>query len=159
MGGVGSDWTLAWIAKRKKGFFKPEYRWWCLFAVIIFGPIGLLLWGCGLGNHLHSTVAISGVGITYAVLCAGASVALTYVVDSYRSIAGEATTILIAFRNTFAFGLTFAVFPWLENDGFIKVSLLNSRICNSHGCRPLDPTLVRAMLTTFLWVRLPVTWS
>lgn len=89
--------------------------------LIIFGPVGLLMWGLGLGNHLHPMVPIAGVGITYGVLCAGTAVALTYVVDSYRSIAGESATILIAFRNTFAFGLSFAVYPWLELNGFNKV--------------------------------------
>lgn len=68
-------------------------------------------------------VPIAGVGILYAILCAGATVTFTYVVDSYRSIAGEAVSILIAFRNTMAFGLSFAIFPWFEKDGFIKVSL------------------------------------
>ena len=86
------------------------------------GPVGLLMWGLGLGNHLHPMVSIAGVGITYGVLCAGASISLTYIVDSYLSIAGEAATILIAFRNAFAFGLSFAVFPWLARVGFAKVN-------------------------------------
>ena len=66
-------------------------------------------------------VSIAGVGITYAILCAGATVTFTYVVDCYRSVAGEAVSILIAFRNSMSFGLSFAIFPWLEKDGFIKV--------------------------------------
>ena len=122
IGGTGNDWVLAFLAKRKGGYFKPEYRLWCLIPVFIFGPIGILLWSCGLGNRLDPMVAIAGVGITYAILCAGAAISLTYVVDSYRAVAGEGATVLIAFRNSFAFGISFGVFPWVEMDGFNKVS-------------------------------------
>jgi hypothetical protein len=31
-------------------------------------------------------------------------------------------TSLTAFKNTFAFGVSFAVIPWIEKDGFTKVS-------------------------------------
>jgi len=67
-------------------------------------------------------VAIAGSGITYGVLCAVPAVGMTYVVDSYRPLAGETMTILTAFKNTFAFGLSFGVNPWLKRDGFVKVS-------------------------------------
>ncbi|KIX03501.1 uncharacterized protein Z518_07054 [Rhinocladiella mackenziei CBS 650.93] len=83
-------------------------------------PVGLMLWGCGIQNRLPSMVSIVGTAITYGVLCAVSAVGMTDVVDSYRPLAGETMTILTAFKNTFAFGLSFAVFPWLAKDGFVK---------------------------------------
>lgn len=82
-----------------------------------------MLWGCGIGDHLPSMVAIAGSGITYGVLCAVPAIGMTYVVDSYRPLAGETITVLTAFKNTFAFALSFGVFPWLAKDGYVKVSL------------------------------------
>jgi hypothetical protein len=86
------------------------------------GPVGLLLWGCGLGRRLAPMVAIAGTGITYGVLCAATTTSMVYIIDCYRPIAGEAVMILVAFRNIFAFGFSFAVVPWVTSDGFIKVS-------------------------------------
>ena len=65
---------------------------------------------------------VAGTGITYGVLCAAAATAFVYVLDCYRPIASEVCTIVVAFRNTFAFGLSFAVIPWVQKDGFIKVT-------------------------------------
>ena len=66
-------------------------------------------------------VPIVGWAITYAALCAVPAVAFTYVVDCYKPLAGETTTILVAFKNSFAFGISFAVVPWILKDGFVKV--------------------------------------
>lgn len=93
-------------------------------------PIGLMLWGGGLQERLHYMVPIVGTAITYGVLCAVPAVAMTYVVDSYRALAGETMTVLTAFKNTFAFGLGFAVFPWLAKDGFVKVGF-GDKVCTS----------------------------
>ena len=123
-GGPVSDWLVAWITKRRGGYFKPEFRLWGLLLPFALGPVGLMMWGAGLGNHLHWAVPISGSGISYGVLCAVQTIGLTYVVDSYRPVAGESMTSLTAFKNTFAFGVSFAVIPWIQKDGFTKVSLL-----------------------------------
>lgn len=109
------------ISKRRGGYFKLEYRLWCLVPVMLFGPVGLLLWGAGLGKHMASMVAIAGAGITYGVLCAVSAIAMTYAVDCYRPLAGESMTIMTAFKNTFAFGLSFGVTPWVTRDGYLKV--------------------------------------
>ena len=67
-------------------------------------------------------VAIVGSGISYGVLCAVPAVGMTYVVDSHRPLSGETMTVLTAFKNTFAFALSFAVTPWTEHAGYSKVS-------------------------------------
>jgi hypothetical protein len=88
-----------------------------------------MMWGCGIENRLHYMVPIVGTAITYGVLCAVPAVVMTYVVDCYRPLAGETMTVLTASKNTFAFALSFAVFPWLERDGYAKVSQAGS--CSS----------------------------
>lgn len=110
------------VTKRRGGYFQPEFRLWCLVPSVIVAPAGLLLWGFGLERQLPYMVPIVGTAITYGVLCSVPAVVMTYVVDSYRPLAGETMTILTASKNLFAFGLSFAVFPWLERDGYAKVS-------------------------------------
>lgn len=70
---------------------------------------------------MNPYVAIVGTAITYGVLCAVPATGMTYVIDNYRALAGETMTILNAAKNTFAFGLSFGVFPWIEKEGFLRV--------------------------------------
>jgi hypothetical protein len=92
---------------------------------LLIGPAGLLMWGVGLNNRAPWAVPAIGSGISYGVLCAVPNIGMTYVVDTYRPVAGEAMTSLTAFKNTFAFGLSFAVYPWIVKDGFTLVSFSN----------------------------------
>ncbi|KIX92651.1 uncharacterized protein Z520_11680 [Fonsecaea multimorphosa CBS 102226] len=121
-GGIGSDMLVAWITKRRGGYFQPEYRLWGALPIFPFVPLSLMLWGCALYYKLDPFVGIAGFGITYGVLCAISPIALTYLVDCYRPLAGETLTIATAIKNVFAFGICFAVVPWIQKDGFIKVS-------------------------------------
>ena len=98
-----------------------------MIVPIILGPVGLMMWGGGLGNKLAWPVAAVGSGISYGVLIAVPNIGMTYVVDSYRAVAGEAMTSLTAFKNTFAFGLSFAVIPWIEKNGFVQVRKFRKR--------------------------------
>lgn len=58
---------------------------------------------------MHWSVQIAGSGITYAVLTAVPNIGIAYVVDSYRPLAREAMTSMTAFKNTFAFGISFGL--------------------------------------------------
>ncbi|OAA68002.1 Major facilitator superfamily domain, general substrate transporter [Niveomyces insectorum RCEF 264] len=116
------DWLIAVVTRRRGGYFEPEYRLYLMAAPLLFGPAGLLMWGFGLQYQLHWAVPAVGSGISYGVLCAVPNIGMTYVVDAHRPVAGEAMTSLTAFKNTFAFGLCFAVYPWILKDGFAHVS-------------------------------------
>jgi hypothetical protein len=123
VGGVAADWVPVYVSRRRKGFFKPEFRLLCLIPTLILAPVGFLLWGFGFGKQLSPYMAIVGTGIFYHVLCAASSITKIYIVDCYRPITGEAIILIQAFRNTFAFGLTFGIFPWIERNGTEAVSL------------------------------------
>lgn len=126
LGGPLSDWIVKLITKHRGGYFVAEFRLWCFLPIFIFGPIGLMLWGAGLQNGLPSMVPIVGTAISYGVLVAVPATAFAYVVDCYRPHAAETITMVTAAKNTFAFGLSFAVFTWIERDGTTKVSHLSS---------------------------------
>lgn len=121
-GGPCSDWIVRWLSIRNKGQFEPEYRLWCMIGPLIFGPIGLMLWGGALGSQLSLYTAIAGTGITYAVVCAVATIGITYMVDSYKPLSADTITVLQIFRGIFAYAVSFAVTPWTMNSGYIKMS-------------------------------------
>ncbi len=116
------DWTIGYVTKRRGGYFKPEYRLFLMIGPLIFGPVGLIMWGVGMQNRLHWSVPVVGSGITYGVLCAVPTIVMCYVVDCHTPVSGEAMTGLTAFKNTFAFGIGLAVIPWIQRDGFALVS-------------------------------------
>ncbi|KPI35977.1 putative MFS-type transporter [Cyphellophora attinorum] len=121
-GGPGSDYIVRWLSVRHRGQFEAEYRLWSLIGPFICGPIGLLLWGCGLGYQLDPYVAITGTGVSYGVVCAVATICITYMVDTYKPLSADVITILQVFRGVFAFAVSFAVTPWTVNSGFVKMS-------------------------------------
>ncbi|KIW97740.1 uncharacterized protein Z519_01324 [Cladophialophora bantiana CBS 173.52] len=121
-GGPFLDWLTRYITKRRGGYFVPEYRLWAMIPPSVVFPIGLLMYGGGLENHLNYMIPIVGSAIGYAVVCVVPSVGMTYVVDCYRPLSGETMTMVTAAKNTFGFALSFAVFPWLERDGYLKAS-------------------------------------
>ena len=121
LGGIGSDILVKFITKRPNGYFQPEFRLWALVPVIIACPVGLYLWAAGIQNHLPSIVPIVGWAILHVALCAIPAVAFTYVVACYKPEARECSTVLVSFKDAFAFGISFAVVPWLQKDGFAKV--------------------------------------
>jgi len=93
----------------------------CIIPPGIAAPVGLMLWGAGIEDRLPPMVPIVGAATTYAVLCAVPGIGMTYVVDCYRPVSKETLTVITAAKNTFAFGLSFAVFPWIAKDGLVKV--------------------------------------
>ena len=123
-GGALSDWIVAFITKRRDGYFAPEFRLWCLVPGAIFLPIAAIMWGAGIQNHLHPMIPIVASGIMWGIVISVPCTAMAYVVDCYRPLAGETMTVLTALKNTIAFGLSFAVIPWIELDGYLEVSVI-----------------------------------
>ena len=95
---------------------------------IVF-PVGLLMYGGGLENHSNYMVPIVGSAIGYAVVCIVPSIGMTYVLDCYRPLSSETMTMVTAAKNVFGFAISFAAFPWLQKDGYLKVSHSQRSLC------------------------------
>lgn len=50
----------------------------------------------------------------------GTNVALVYVIDAYRPVAGEITTTIMAFKSLFGFLLSFYTNPWVAQAGYLN---------------------------------------
>ncbi len=65
---------------------------------------------------------------------AGVTLAIAYLVDSFREISGDALVTLILIRNTMSFAVSYGITPWLDGLGlqncFISVAFVALAICS-----------------------------
>ena len=79
-------------------------------------------------KQLHWAVGYVGFGFIGVGLTNGASLSLTYVIDSYYPVADEAMLAVNATKNVVAFGVLYGVAPWVAQSGYQHVSCLRHRI-------------------------------
>ena len=112
-----SDFLIIRLARRNGGVFEPEQRLWLYAFPTIFAPAGLLLWGLGSASHIHWIGLLFALGFLAFQNACGASISVTYLVDSYRDMAGDALTALIIVRNLMSFAVSYGINPWIEGMG------------------------------------------
>lgn len=112
----GNHFTLR-LAKRNDGILEAEHRLWLLTPAIILLPASLILWGVGAAHHVHWF----GVIVAMLVVSGSSSISvqgtISYCVESYRALSGEAIISVIIIRNTMSFAVGYGVTPWVENLG------------------------------------------
>jgi MFS family permease len=132
--GVFSDWFVIRMARRNAGVFEPEQRLWLFAAATIMLPAGSILWGVGAAHGVH------WFGLLFAMflisICNGCGVTLSvsYLVDSYRDLSGDALATCILVRNTMSFAIGYGITPWLDalgyQDCFISVAFVGLAVCS-----------------------------
>ncbi|KAJ9626697.1 hypothetical protein H2204_009967 [Knufia peltigerae] len=120
IGGKCTDWVARRAARRNHGKFTPESRLVLLVVPFVVGPCGLLMFGIGAQKRLHWIVLFIGYGMIN-VLPATASIAMTYVMDSYFEIAAEGLLVVNGVKNIVAFGFSYGFIPWSAKVGYTVV--------------------------------------
>ncbi|KAJ4367292.1 hypothetical protein N0V83_006873 [Neocucurbitaria cava] len=132
LGALWSGWSTdrlaLWLARRNHGIREPEHRLWALLLSGVLSAAGLILWGVGSANDAHWSGTIIGLGmLAFSVICGG-SITLSYAVDCFKEISGEAMTSVIIIRNTLGFAVSYAINPWIDAMGiqncFITVAMV-----------------------------------
>ena len=103
-GGVG-DWLVVKMARRNGGMMEPEHRLWMFAISLILIPGGLILWGVGAAHHVQWFGLVFAMGIIAATNTIGVQVSISYCIDSYRDLSGEAMVTVILVRNTMSFAV------------------------------------------------------
>lgn len=66
--------------------------------------------------------------------CAGVTLSIAYLVDSFREVSGDALVTLMLIRNTMSFAISYGITPWLDGLGmqncFISVAFVALGICS-----------------------------
>ncbi|KAJ5280698.1 major facilitator superfamily domain-containing protein [Penicillium angulare] len=99
------------------GVRMPEYR---LPAIIIpgtVGPAGILIFGLCVAHKTHWIGPAVGYAMQAFGVAAISNVAVTYSLDSYKPVTGEALVIIFVIRNTIGMLLSLYAADWIERQG------------------------------------------
>jgi hypothetical protein len=87
----------------------------------LINPIGLIVFGYTVARHQHYVRPAVGAAIASSGLTLVPSVMLSYVVDAYPRISGEALVLVNASKNVVAFGLAKGGYAWMAEEGVDKM--------------------------------------
>jgi hypothetical protein len=100
--GVGK-WFVIKMARRNNGIMEPERRLWIFTLSLILIPGSLILWSVGTAHHVHWFGLVFTMCVIAITNTIGVQVSVSYCIDSYRDLNGEAMITVIISRNTMAF--------------------------------------------------------
>ena len=103
-GGLG-DWLVLKLARRNQGIMQSEYRLWLFSLSVLLVPGGLILWGVGAAHNILWFGLIFAMGVIGFTSTVGLQLSVSYCIDSYRELSGEALVTVILVRNTMSFAI------------------------------------------------------
>ncbi|KAI1625939.1 serine/threonine kinase 16 [Exophiala viscosa] len=130
-----SDWSIIQLAKRNGGVYEPEMRLYLTIFPALLGPAGIFLYGFSLAKDAHWIIPCVGVALYGFSQASIQALSLSYLMDSYSEILGDALIGVTFVRNIIAAGIVFATGPWIDSLG-----LYNTFV--SLGCLSLFFTLL-----------------
>ncbi|CAI7603968.1 unnamed protein product [Penicillium pancosmium] len=113
-GGYLSDKSILWLSKRNGGIYEPEMRLWLALPVAILGPASILMFGLGLAYGIHWALLAVGFGVFGFTLAAISGISLSYLMDCYQDVIGDALVGVIFMRNIISVIVLFVLTPWVE---------------------------------------------
>ncbi|KAK0380341.1 hypothetical protein CLIM01_02259 [Colletotrichum limetticola] len=120
-GGHFTDWMADKLTIRSGGTRIPEMRLPAMIISLITGPLSCILYGAGFEKKLHWICPTIGIGLVNFTTVQSNNVALVYILDSYRPIAGEVIVTQSFFKAVFGFLLSFYVNVWVQESGYLSV--------------------------------------
>ncbi|KAH8648440.1 major facilitator superfamily domain-containing protein [Xylariales sp. PMI_506] len=133
--GVFSDRFIIRQARRNKGISEPEHRLWLFAVSTVMIPASLILWGVGAARGVHWFGLVFAMGTTAFANTMGVTLSVSYLVDTYRDVSGDALTTCILIRNTMSFAIGYAITPWVTNlgyrDCFVSAAFVGLAICSA----------------------------
>ncbi|KAI1087477.1 putative MFS transporter [Rostrohypoxylon terebratum] len=132
--GIFSDRFVIRLARRNDGVSEPEHRLWLFTVSTLVIPASLILWGVGAAHHVHWFGLVFAMGTTAFANTMGITLSVSYLVDTYRDLSGDALTTCILIRNSMSFAIGYGITPWLDGLGtqncFISVAFVGLAICS-----------------------------
>lgn len=86
---------------------QSEYRLWLFAPSVILVPGGLVLWGVGAAHEIHWMALMFGIGFLGFTTSAAVQISVSYCIDSYPELSGEALVTVILIRNTMSFAINY----------------------------------------------------
>lgn len=133
-GGLG-NWLILKLARNNQGVMQSEHRLWLFAPSVILVPGGLILWGVGAAHHIKWVGLMFGMGLLGFTTSVAVQLSVSYCIDSYPELSGEALVTVILIRNTMSFAINYRlVMKCPQQPGYILTRLTVSR----HGSPTWD---------------------
>lgn len=84
---------------------ESEQRLWLFTLSALLIPGGLILWGVGAAHHVQWFGIVFAMGVIGITNTLGVVISISYCIDSYRELGGEAIVTVILIRNTMSFAM------------------------------------------------------
>ncbi|CAG7920168.1 unnamed protein product [Penicillium olsonii] len=104
-------------ANRHGGVRRPEYRLPAIVIPGVIGPAGILIFGLCVAHKTHWIGPAIGNAMQAFGVAAISNVAVTYSLDSYKPVTGEALVIIFVIRNTIGMLVSLYAADWIERQG------------------------------------------
>ncbi|KAK1141146.1 hypothetical protein N8T08_009313 [Aspergillus melleus] len=117
LGGRLIDVISTRYTKRHHGQRLPEYRLPAIVIPATIGPAGLLIFGLCIANQVHWMGSAVGYAMQAFGVAAISNVAVTYSLDCYKPVTGEALVIIFVIRNTIGMLLSLYAADWITRQG------------------------------------------
>lgn len=88
---------------------QSEYRLWLFGLSILMIPGGLILWGVGAAHNIQWFGLVFAMGVIGFTNSLGLQISVSYCIDSYRELCGEAIVTVILIRNTMSFAIGYGL--------------------------------------------------
>ncbi|EEU44025.1 uncharacterized protein NECHADRAFT_30383 [Fusarium vanettenii 77-13-4] len=124
--GIFGDRFIVKMARRNNGYMEAEHRLWLFLPSLVLIPFGCILFGVGAHFEVHWFGIVFAMGVISFTTTAGSQISIAYCIDCYRDLASEALATAIIIRNTMAFGIGYAVTPWVVNLGYQNAFILGA---------------------------------
>lgn len=105
------------MTSKNHGRREPEYRLPAMILPSLIGPMGILIFGVCVARETHWVGAAFGYGMQGFGLTAASNVLVTYAVDSYPNLAGEALVVLFMIRGVSGCLLSLYAYDWIVAAG------------------------------------------
>ncbi|KAL4972476.1 major facilitator superfamily domain-containing protein [Aspergillus desertorum] len=102
---------------KRHGRRLPEYRLPAIVIPGVIGPGGLLIFGLCIAHQVHWIGAAVGYAMQAFGVAAISNVAVTYCLDCYKPLTGEALVIIFVIRNTIGMLLSLYAADWIGRQG------------------------------------------
>ncbi|KAF3400113.1 hypothetical protein F1880_008153 [Penicillium rolfsii] len=112
------DGLVTRMSKMNGGIFEPEFRLPIMVTYLLFTSTGFFAWGqSSYAQDPWPVPVIVCLGLINFGVQLGTTGVVTYVVDCHREKAGEAFAAMNFIKNLFAFGLSFYINDWIDQQG------------------------------------------
>lgn len=122
--GYLADRAVVWFSKRNRGWFESEMRLYLLHLPSLAIGGGLVMFGITTAKGMHWIYPSIGGALFGFGLGSFGDTVLTYVIDSYRLVTGEAFVGIAFVRNVFGIVIGLVRTPWQENMGVQNMFVL-----------------------------------